>query len=109
MIEVGDEEYHVEWAHDEAGKITFYLLDAAMKEAVTTAKNTLKLDVTIEGKDPQSFEAVAVAEEGATEFSQFEIKSPELMSFLAISEGVAVKLHLNLGGKDYAVDVQHKH
>src|SRR5438094_7539918 len=46
LMEIGDEEYHAEWTHDESGKVTFYILDADAKTEVPSA-DKIVIDVKI--------------------------------------------------------------
>src|SRR5262245_25552956 len=59
-VELGsDEKYHAEWATDESGKVTVWILDGAGEKEVPIAAET----VTINTKDPKgeaSFELAAV-------------------------------------------------
>ena len=47
ILGLGDEEYHLEWLHNDAGKLTFYLLDATAKEDVTTTTNSITIETTV--------------------------------------------------------------
>src|SRR3982751_3555980 len=47
LMEIGEEEYHAEWTHDDSGKITFYVLDSDAKKEVPIAADELTIDVKI--------------------------------------------------------------
>src|SRR5689334_20069810 len=45
LMEIGGEEYHAEWTHDESGKVTFYILDSEAKKEVPVAADEITIDV----------------------------------------------------------------
>ena len=48
VMEIGGEEYHAEWTHDESGKVTFYILDSdAKKEVPIEADEIARLKVKL--------------------------------------------------------------
>src|SRR5436190_22407029 len=60
LMEIGEEEYHAEWTHDESGKVTFYLLDAAAKKEVPIAAEEVVIDVKIGENASKSYKLAAV-------------------------------------------------
>jgi len=60
VMAIGDEEYHAEWTHDESGKVTFYLLDAAAKKEVPIAAEEITIDVKVGMHDPVTYKLAAV-------------------------------------------------
>src|SRR6187401_3013788 len=51
LMEIGGEEYHAEWTHDESGKVTFYILDSEAKKEVPIAADEITIDVKV-GDNP---------------------------------------------------------
>src|SRR6476646_2702981 len=60
MMELGEEEYHAEWTHDESGKVTFYILDSEAKKEVPIATDKIVIDVKIGDNKPVTYELPAV-------------------------------------------------
>src|SRR5262245_48626015 len=60
LMEIGGEEYHAEWTHDESGKVTFYILDAEAKKEVPTASEEIVIDVKIGENQPVTYKLAAV-------------------------------------------------
>ena len=55
LVELGDEDYHAEWRFDNSsGKVTIYLLDADVKEDVTTTADKITVRVTVHCCSPIS-------------------------------------------------------
>ena len=107
---IGEEEYHAEWTHDESGKVTFYILDAAAKKDVPIAAEQITIDVKIGDNPPKTYELVAVSPmEGKA--SAFEIvdKQFEALFDQLKSSGLTVTLHANINGKQYDQVVKEHH
>ncbi len=88
LVELGtDEKYHAEWATDEGGKVTVWILDGAAEKDVPIAAE----QVTIATKDPQgdgSFNLTAVNRttgDMPTAF-QFEIEGASGKELLGVLE-----------------------
>src|SRR6476661_3501394 len=54
LMELGEEEYHAEWTHDESGKVTFYILDSEAKKEVPIAADEITIGVKIGDNAPKS-------------------------------------------------------
>lgn len=88
LVELGtDEKYHSEWATDESGKVTVWILDGTGEKEVAIAAEK----VTITAKDPQgerSFDLAAVnrATGDKTAASQFEVEGADGKELLGVLE-----------------------
>src|SRR5213078_4877535 len=60
LMELGEEEYHAEWTHDESGKVTFYILDAEAKKEVPVSADEIVIDVKVGNNPSKSYELTAV-------------------------------------------------
>src|SRR5437867_2390784 len=60
LMEIGEEEYHAEWTHDESGKVTFYILDSGAKKEVPIAAEEITIDVKIGENAPKTYKLQAV-------------------------------------------------
>jgi len=96
ILELGEEEYHVEWTHnDDMATITVYVLDAAMEKAVTadSAKITTKV------KDRRVYALERVEFDGE---SFFELKNGGLLTTLrSVGEGVKANIEVVVDGKTF--------
>src|SRR5262245_7938870 len=59
LMEIGGEEYHAEWIHEESGKVTFYILDADAKKEVPIVDEKIVIDVKIGENPAKTFELSA--------------------------------------------------
>src|SRR3954453_3788032 len=60
LMELGEEEYHAEWTHDETGKVTFYILGSDAKKEVPIAAGEITIDVKIGDNPPKTYKLEAV-------------------------------------------------
>jgi len=111
MMELGEEEYHAEWTHDESGKVTFYILGSDAKKEVPIAAGEITIDVKIGDNPPKTYklEAVNPTEGKSAAFSitdkQFEALFDQLKS-----SGLTLTLHANINGKQFDQPVkEHEH
>lgn len=111
VVVLGDEEYHLEWLHDDdAGKVTAILLDGEIKEEVTTTAEVVTVEVTIGDAEPLKYDLLAVnrSDEEPPRASRFELTEPALITALKIGEGVKVVLHVQVDDQTYSVPVEHE-
>ena len=103
LVELGDDEkYHAEWATDESGKVTIWILDGTGEKEVPIGAEK----VTIDTKDPKgeaSFDLAAInrtTDDKPTAF-QFEIdgaKGQELLGILeALGGEITASLKVDVG------------
>jgi len=110
LTELGQEEYHAEWTHDETGKVTFYILDADAKKEVPIAAEELVIDIKLGDNKPVSYKLPAVNPVDGKS-AVFEIVDKGLLGAIeALSPGVVATLHVNINGKQFDQRIEeHKH
>jgi hypothetical protein len=110
LVELGNEEYHAEFVHDDAaGSVTVYILDSAAKSAVPIDAPDVTLNVSHDGQ-PEQFKLPASPDAGdpAGKSSRFALTDKELVEHLDEPETTA-KLVLTIDGKPYSGQVEHDH
>ena len=103
LIELGNEEYHVEVVHDDAtGAVTLYLLDSHAEKSVTTTATEAVINLK-HGDTPEQFKLAAQPEEGnpAGQTSRFTLTDKELVEHLHEAAARA-KLNITLGDTPYS-------
>lgn len=111
VIELGDEEYHAELVFDGASrKITIYVLDAALKNAVAIEQSEISLNLTVDGK-PVQLKLAAAPQEGEADgkSSRFELAGEQLPEAIHDEEDIAGRLNLDIAGKPYVGEISHDH
>ena len=112
IMVIGQEEYHAEWTTDEAGKVTFYILDAEGKKEVPVAAEEIVIDVKIGDKEPTAYKLAAVNPQDG-KASAFEVVDKNLEGVLsALSPGVTATIKtLKIGDKTFEnlKIEEHKH
>ncbi|PQO28274.1 hypothetical protein [Blastopirellula marina] len=106
LIELGEEAYHLEWAHDD-GTLTFYVLDGAAKEEVKIPAENLQINVTVEG-ETKSWDVPAVRAEGEDTTAKFETKDESLFALVNDDETKAT-VDVEIEGKPYQGAIEHHH
>jgi hypothetical protein len=112
LLELGDEDYHAEWTHDDNGKIDIYVLDKDLKKdvAIDAEKLTIKTKVGDKAQD-YDLEAANSAEGKA---SHFTITDKTLLSILTTA-GSEATLDIKIDGRDFTQKIEahsehgHKH
>lgn len=107
ILELGDEEYHAEWVHDDdTGMLRVYVLDASMNGIVDAQSVTITTQ--IEGKDAKTYtlEKTTINEEVV-----FELTDNSLVTALqVVSEGVTAKLNVKIGDRSFEQEFEeHSH
>lgn len=113
------EEYHVEWDHNEDGKITVWILDGKAKETVSIAAESIRILVSIgPSKETHEFELPALDRttgEKPTAF-KFEIVSKELLGALETPKQTSPMINVDVNGTPYVGKIEeheehagHKH
>ncbi len=108
LIELGGEEYHAEFVHDEdAGTVTIYILDGAAKEAVAIDATEIAINLKHDGKGEQ-FKLAASPDEGDPQgkSSRFVSADKELGEDLH-HEDADASLVLKINGKSYRGAISH--
>ena len=106
ILGLGDEEYHLEWLHNESGKLTFYLLDAAAKADVSTAAKSIAITTTI--IDETATVTLNTTTPDGDEHNKFEAIDPVLLERLKlVGHGVAASASVQIDGKQYTGEFEH--
>lgn len=106
ILGLGDEEYHLEWIHNESGKLTFYLLDADAKADVKTTANSISITTTVVEKTKTV--ALGTTTPDASEHNKFEVVDPVLLQQLElVGHGVAASATVTIGDQEYTGEFEH--
>lgn len=109
LIELGAEEYHAEWVHDDdSGKLTLYILNGAAKELVPISASSITIEKKI-GDKVEKYELPAVGRTDAnTTGAQFEIIDKPLVEALKTAgQGVEATLLVEIEGKAFQGKIEH--
>jgi hypothetical protein len=110
-VELGIEEYHVEWTHDDdAGLLTFIVRDKDAKEEVPIADDGMTINLTVtdeQGQEHQeSYHPEGVdAKEGKT--ARFTIKDETLLKNLTANPKAKAQLMVKIGDVDFPGEIEH--
>lgn len=114
IVELGNEEYHAEWNHEDNGRITVYILDSTGKKEFPISAEKLTIDVTVKKKDKEqttSYELIAKnrSEGDMPTASLFELTDKQLLvSLEALTPGgIEAKLNVDINGKPFSVALEH--
>lgn len=110
ILEIGDEEYHAEWLHDdESGNVKVIILDDKMKKEVPIAAAEVVIATKI-GEKTNDYK-LAASNPSAGEkptASRFELEDKTLVTALkAAGKGVEATLKLEIAGKAYSTKIEH--
>jgi len=106
ILGLGNEEYHLEWLHNESGKLTFYLLDATAKEDVSTTAKSISIETVV--KDETTTVAVNSTTPDAESHNRFEVIDPVLLQRLElVGHGVTAKATVSIEDKEYTGEFEH--
>jgi ABC-type nickel/cobalt efflux system permease component RcnA len=111
LMEIGGEEYHAEWTHDESGKVTFYILDSDAKKEVPIAAEEITIDVKVGDNPPKEYKLTAVTPQDGKS-AAFEIVDKEFEGLFdqLKSSSIVLTLHVNINGKQFDEQVkEHEH
>jgi hypothetical protein len=110
LLELQPEGYHAEWIHDDEGRVTVFLLDAAAEAEAPVAGAEVAIDVTIDGNTATYvLEPVhdSTASTGPT--AEFFIIDKQLVPSLQIAgEGVDAVLKLKIDDQQYSGQFEHE-
>lgn len=112
LLELGEEEYHLEVVLDEKNHaLTLYLLDAAAKNAVTTDAKEVTINLKHAGKPVQyKVPAIPNDKDPAGMASEFRLKEAKLVHALHHKDHNA-RVNLKIRGKAFSAkfDLKHDH
>ena len=104
VLELGNEDYHAEWRfNNDSGKVTVYLLDSAVKKAVTTTATSISVQVT-HGDNVTDYELPAInqSEEDPPTTSEFELVDTVMLELLkGVGHGIDATLKVVIDDKEY--------
>jgi hypothetical protein len=111
LMELGAEEYHAEWTHDESGKVTFYILDAGAEKEVPIAAQHITIDVKVGENPPKTYQLEAVnPTDGKSAAFSITDKGFEGVFDQLKSPGLTLTIHVNINGKQFDQPVkEHEH
>ena len=94
--------------HDEAGKVTFYILDSEGKKDVPIEAKEITIDVKIGENAPKTFTLAALnPQDGKT--AAFELVDANLEGALeAKGVGTVCTLHVNVNGKQFDQEIKEE-
>jgi hypothetical protein len=110
LIELGDEEYHAEFVHDEdKNTVTVFILDAAAKESVPIEAKEVVINLKQKGK-PRQFKIKALphASDPKGLCSRFAAMDKDLCEQLEV-ESAAPRIQVTIKGKAYSGKIAHHH
>ena len=109
LVELGNEEYHAEIVHGEAGSVTVYILDSGAKVAVPIDAQEVSINVT-HNRNASQFRLPADRDASDPEgkSSRFSGQDEELAGYLDSADALA-KLAVTIDGKSYSGKIEHAH
>jgi hypothetical protein len=109
LVELGNEDYHAEWVHEESGKITVYILDGAAKKEVPISAESIKISVSVgTAHETQVYELPAMDRttgDKPTAF-KFETVSKELLGALETPKSTSPVVQVDIHGKAYTGKIE---
>jgi hypothetical protein len=110
LIELGNEEYHLEMVHDEkAGTIAFYLLDSSAKKMLAIPAKEIVVNVKVAGKGKQyKIPPYPQPNDPKDNFSAYGTKDKDLIATLN-KHGIEAHVAIEIGGKPYRGKIEHHH
>ena len=113
ILGLGDEEYHLEWIHDDSGKLTFYLLDADAKADVQTSANFIEITTTRKEETKtvklSTTTDVFGTDENFAEHNKFEAINRETTVELGlVGHGVTATASVKIGDQEYTGEFEHQ-
>ena len=108
LIELGNEEYHVELLHDEQ-TVTIYILNGAAKEQVPIEATEITINTKHDGR-PEQFKLAASPDQNDPpgKSSRFVSSDEELAGHID-EQGADPRLVLTINGKSYRGAIDHDH
>lgn len=110
LIELGNEEYHLELVHDvKAGTVAFYLLDSTAKKMLAIPAKEIVINVKSAGKPKQyKIPPYPQPNDPKDNFSAYGTKDKELIETLD-KHGIEAFVVIEIAGKQYRGKVEHHH
>jgi hypothetical protein len=111
LIELGDEEYHAEFVHDDmTGSVSIYILDSSANKPVAIDAKDVTVNLLHDGQ-PEQYALAAEPQEGDEQdkASHFASKMNKALSHAIEEKGARARLQVTIGGKAYTGDIVHIH
>lgn len=110
LIELGNEEYHAEFVHDDASHtITLFILDSSAKQAVPIDAQSLLLNVAVNGSPTQvALPAAPQADDPAGKSSCFKLVDQKLCETLD-HPSVSCRVNIAVADRHYTANLNHHH
>jgi len=108
LIGLGGEAFHLEWLHDESGKLTFFLLDNHAKSDVTTTAANITITTIL--KEETAIVKIPSSDPTAAEHNQFQITDAVLLQRLEmVGHGVTAQTTVLIKDTPYTGEFEHDH
>lgn len=109
LIGLGGEAFHLEWLHDESGKLTFFLLDDHAKLDATTSAANITITTTLKNA-PSITQSIPSVDSTADEHHQFQINDAVLLQRLEmVGHGVTARATVLIKDTPYTGEFEHDH
>lgn len=109
LIELGNEDYHAEMVHGDAGEITVYILDSAAKNPVPIEATEITINLSHAGEAEQfALTAAPQDSDPAGQSSRFTLQDEHLAKDLDDHDTTA-KLVLTIAGQQFNGKIEHDH
>jgi hypothetical protein len=111
LIELGDEEYHAEFVHDEKTcNVMLYILDSSAKNSVAIDATEIVINLKHDGKPEQhKLAAEPQAADSPGKSSRFTSRKNDDLCHAIDEDGADAKLHVTIAGKPFTGSIQHDH
>lgn len=110
LIELGNENYHVEIVDDEkAHKVTAYVLDSTAQQAVPIDATEITINAVVAGK-PTQYKLPAMPQSGETDgkSSRFELADEAMFEGVFEHKDSKARLLVSIDGKQYSGNIEHE-
>lgn len=106
LLELGEEEYHAEWTHDDEGLIDIYILDGTAKKEHPIEAAELTIVVQVQEQEPKTYTLPAVDPSGdPPQSAHFSLQDPSLKTMLlVVGEGAEATLSVPIGEETYQAE-----
>jgi len=106
ILALGEEAFHLEWLHDDSGKLTFFLLDDHAKADVTTSASKITIKTTV--KEELTSTDIPSIDQNADSHHQFQIVNPVLLQQLElVGHGVTAQVIILIDDVPFTGEFEH--
>ena len=108
LVELGEEEYHIEIVHDDdAGTVTAYVLDSTAKLAVPIEASEIIVNLSHDGQAEQFVLAASPQSDDPVGKSSRYVSSDGELAEDLDNEAITAQLVVTINGKQYRAAIQH--